>query len=70
MRHAGTTGSIAMLGRRLFSAQLEDSCFVLLAESDDVVAMAPQKVRDVVGGTVAELNPGELRGAPRKTASR
>lgn len=42
-----------MRGRRL-SAQLEDSRFVLLTESDDVVVMAPEKVRDVVGGAVAE----------------
>ena len=38
---AARVGPISLVGRRLFLAQLEDSRFVLLAESDDVVVMAP-----------------------------
>ena len=49
------------MGRQLYSAELEDGRFILFVESDDVVVMAPQKLRDVVGGAVAEANPDELR---------
>lgn len=35
-------GSIALLGRWLFSAQLKDRRFILLTESDDVLVTAPQ----------------------------
>jgi len=51
----------ALLDRLLRSAQLEDSRFVLLTESDDVLVMAPQQLRDVVSRAVAEPNPNELR---------
>ena len=45
-------GCCALLGRLLFSAQLEDSRVVLLAESDDVRVMAPQQMSDIVGGAM------------------
>jgi hypothetical protein len=44
----------ALLGRLLRSAQLADSRFVLLTESDDVLVMAPQQLCDVISRAVAE----------------
>ena len=54
------TGATPCWAACLYSAQLEDSRFVLLTESDDVLLTTPQQLRDVVGGAVAQLNPNKL----------
>jgi hypothetical protein len=53
------------LGRRSYSTKFENCRFILFVELEDVIVTAPQQLRDVVCGAVAEANPNELR---RRTA--
>ena len=57
-------GCKRLLGRPLYSTQLENCGFILLIELDDVVVTASQELCDVFCRAVAEPNPNELRRGP------
>jgi hypothetical protein len=52
------------------SQQLKNGRLILVVEADDVIATMPQELFNVARAGIAEADPTNFGGAPRRTASR